>query len=288
MTKGIQLSIPKRYYRVILKSIKQTLEEDIGTGDITTEWTIPATHIISGKIIAKERGVIAGLAVACTIFKEQDRGVKFYSNIQDGDSIQSGDEVALVKGPARAVLSGERTALNFMQRMSGIATHTNILVDLVAHSKCKILDTRKTAPGLRAMDKWSVELGGGENHRSGLYDMVLIKENHVKIIGSIGHAIQRVLDKRQGKIDIEVEVRNLSELKEALTFPVNRILLDNMSLEDMREACRQVDGRVPLEASGNVTLETIIPIAETGVDYISVGALTHSVKALDISLIIDS
>jgi len=192
--------------------------------------------------------------------------------------------VADVVGPGRAILAAERTALNFMQRMSGIATLTHRYVEAVAGTRAIILDTRKTAPGIRVLDKWAVRLGGGQNHRMGLYDMVLIKDNHIAACGGITAAVERVRAHNSQSLLIEVEVKNLHELREALALKVDRIMLDNMGLDDMREAVRIAAGRVPLEASGGVNLQTVAAIAATGVDYISAGELTHSVRALDISL----
>lgn len=281
-----KITIPLRYRPAILKAVRLALIEDIGPGDITTKWTVPANRIVSGEIIAKESGVVAGLAVAAAVFNELEKLIRFFPRVHDGELVKAGKSVAFIEGPAQAILSGERTALNFMQRMSGIATYTRSLVDAIAHTDCKVLDTRKTAPGLRAADKWSVALGGGENHRTGLYDMVLIKENHINAAGGIRAAVESILKNIKGDITIEIEVRNLMELDEALSLPVNRILLDNMSLSDMRQARKRAGDHIQMEASGNVTLETIVPIANTGVDFVSVGALTHSVQAMDMSLII--
>lgn len=286
MVKENKITIPLRYRPAILKAVRLALIEDIGPGDITTKWTVPANRIVSGEIIAKESGVVAGLAVAAAVFNELEKLIRFFPRVHDGELVKAGKSVAFIEGPAQAILSGERTALNFMQRMSGIATYTRSLVDAIAHTDCKVLDTRKTAPGLRAADKWSVALGGGENHRTGLYDMVLIKENHINAAGGIRAAVESILKNIKGDITIEIEVRNLMELDEALSLPVNRILLDNMSLSDIRQARKRAGDHIQMEASGNVTLETIVPIANTGVDFVSVGALTHSVQAMDMSLII--
>jgi nicotinate-nucleotide pyrophosphorylase (carboxylating) len=204
--------------------------------------------------------------------------------VADGDPVTVGQVIATVGGPGRALLAGERVALNFLQRMSGIASLAGSFVTAVQGTRAVILDTRKTAPGLRLLDKWAVRLGGAQNHRSGLYDMVLIKDNHIAAVGGITQAVQRVRARDRRKRAIEVEVKYLAELQEALELKVDRIMLDNMSLDQMREAVRLTDGHVPLEASGNVTLENVAAVAATGVDYISVGALTHSVRALDISL----
>ncbi|MBC7241020.1 MAG: carboxylating nicotinate-nucleotide diphosphorylase [Anaerolineae bacterium] len=270
----------------ILQIIRRALDEDIGPGDVTSQWTLPAELELEGKLLAKADGVVAGLAVAAAVFHLVDERVRFISLCQDGQRARAGDVLAVVQGPARAVLGAERTALNFLQRMSGIATAARRYVDAVAGTGAVILDTRKTAPGLRVLDKWAVRLGGGQNHRFGLFDMVLIKDNHIAAAGGITQAVARVRAHNQAGLPVEVEVKSLTELEEALAIqpPLDRIMLDNMDLETMRRAVEMTAGRVPLEASGGVSLERVRAIAETGVDYISVGALTHSVTALDISL----
>lgn len=268
----------------LIPIIQLALDEDLGDGDVTTLCTIPPEAMLEGEFIAKEAGVIAGLAVARLTFARIDERVQFTPYIADGDQVRVGQVFAGVSGPGRALLSGERVALNFLQRMSGIATLTRRCVEAVAGTSAVILDTRKTAPGLRLLDKWAVRLGGGQNHRFGLYDMVLIKDNHIAAVGSISETVARVRACDARKRAIEVEVTTLDELREALTLNVDRILLDNMSLAEMREAVRITGGRTPLEASGNVTVENVAAIAATGVDYISAGMLTHSVRALDISL----
>ncbi|MGA9347747.1 MAG: carboxylating nicotinate-nucleotide diphosphorylase [Anaerolineae bacterium] len=267
--------------------VRRALEEDIGSGDVTTLWIVSPKAQLCGRFLAKEAGVVAGLAVAGLVFELLDPEVHFRPLMEDGTAVRSGDVVAEVEGPGRAVLSGERTALNFLQRMSGIATLTHRHVEAVAGTGAVILDTRKTAPGLRLLDKWAVRLGGGQNHRMGLYDMVLIKDNHIAAAGGITEAMGRVQREPARELAIEVEVKNLDELEEALALGVDRIMLDNMDLATMHQAVEIAAGRVELEASGGVTLETVAAIAATGVDYISVGALTHSVRALDISLEIE-
>lgn len=264
--------------------VQRALDEDIADGDVTTLCTIPAAATTSGDFIAKANGIIAGLDVVRLTFALIDERVTVDFSIQDGDAVVKGQVFGTVSGPTRSLLIAERTALNFLQRMSGIATATQRFMDAIKPYRAIILDTRKTAPGLRLLDKWAVKLGGGQNHRIGLFDMVLIKNNHITAVGSITAAINRVRDCDDRHRPIEVEVRTLAELQEALALHPDRILLDNMSLDQMREAVAIVAGRVPLEASGNVTLESVNAIAATGVDYISSGALTHSVKALDISL----
>lgn len=266
--------------------IRLGLMEDIGEGDVTTLCTISPTATQSGKFIAKEAGVIAGLEVAQAVFAILDGRVQFTAHLADGDSVEKGQVFAEITGPVRAILSGERLALNFMQRMSGIATLTRQFVQAVAGTNAVILDTRKTAPGLRTFDKWAVRLGGGQNHRFGLYDMALIKDNHIAAVGSITEAVNRVREEDVKRRPIEVEVKNQAELAEALALHLDRILLDNMNPAQMRQAVELAGGRTPLEASGNVSLETVAEIAATGVDFISSGALTHSARALDISLLL--
>ena len=264
--------------------IRRALREDIGDGDVTTRCTIPARTLLTGRFIAKEAGIVAGLEVARLTFAMLDESVGFIPHLADGERAAVGQVIATVGGPGRALLGGERVALNFLQRMSGIASLARSFVTAVQGTQAVILDTRKTAPGLRPLDKWAVRLGGAQNHRSGLYDMVLIKDNHIAAVGGITQAVERVRAMDRRKRAIEVEVKNLAELQEVLELKVDRIMLDNMSLDQMREAVRLTGGRAPLEASGNVTLENVAAVAATGVDYISVGALTHSVRALDISL----
>ena len=268
----------------LMPIVQRALDEDLGDGDVTTLCTIPEDATLTGRFIAKADGIIAGMEVARLTFALIDERVQVDFSLCDGDKVSKGQIFGTISGSTRALLIGERTALNFMQRMSGIATMTHQFVEAVKPHKAVILDTRKTAPGLRLLDKWAVKLGGGENHRIGLFDMVLIKNNHITAVGSITAAINRVRECDERHRPIEVEVRTLSELQEALALQPDRILLDNMNLDQMHEAVEIAAGRVPLEASGNVMLETVNAIAATGVDFISSGALTHSVKALDISL----
>jgi len=263
--------------------IKSALEEDIGTGDVTTDTIVPAGATLRGRIVAKQDGVVAGLDVAKHVFLTLNREVSFVAKTEDGSRVTRRDVLADVEGSARAFLTGERTALNFLGRMSGIATLTRKFVDAVAGTNAVILDTRKTAPGLRIIDKLAVRLGGGQNHRTGLFDMVLIKDNHIDFAGSITRAVERVRASNT-KLEIEVETRTPDDLREALALNVERILLDNMSPEMMREAVAICAGRAKLEASGNVTLDNVLEVAKTGVDYISVGALTHSPAVFDVSL----
>ncbi|RME88587.1 MAG: carboxylating nicotinate-nucleotide diphosphorylase [Anaerolineae bacterium] len=266
----------------VLEVIRRALEEDIGPGDATSEAIIPPDATMQGRIIAKQEGVIAGLDVAQAVYRTLDPDVEFVRHVEEGARVADRQALATVSGNARSLLTAERTALNFLGRMSGIATLTRRFVDAVAGTKAVILDTRKTAPGLRLLDKLAVRRGGGENHRMGLYDMILIKDNHIDFAGSLEEAVRRARAQAQG-LEIEVETRTLSEVRAALALGVERILLDNMSLEEMREAVRLAGGRARLEASGNVTLENVRAIAETGVDYISIGALTHSARVFDVS-----
>ena len=270
----------------IQQIIRRALQEDLGDGDITTNATISAETRLTGRFIAKERGVIAGLEVAAMTFAELDPQAQMACYVRDGECVEKGVEIARVSGQGRAILSGERVALNLLQRMSGIATLTRQFVEAVAGTSAVILDTRKTMPGLRLLDKYAVRLGGGQNHRFGLYDMVMIKDNHIAAVGSITQAVAQVRARDQQHRPIEVEVKNLEELAETLPLNVDSILLDNMTPDMMREAAHLTNQRTPLEASGNVSLDTIAEIAATGVDYISIGKLTHSVNALDISLLL--
>jgi nicotinate-nucleotide pyrophosphorylase (carboxylating) len=276
----------------IVAAIQRALDEDVGDGDITTLCTVAADATYAGRLIAKAMGVVAGLTVAQLTFDlvallhGRGQTVDFQAHVADGATIERGAVIATVHGPGQVLLTAERTALNFLQRMSGIATLTARYVEAVRDTKAQILDTRKTAPGLRILDKWAVALGGGTNHRHGLYDMVLIKENHVAAAGGIRAAVERVRNQDQRNRPIEVEVRSLAELQEALPLKVAQIMLDNMDLAQMREAVRITNGATPLEASGNVSLTTVAEIAATGVDYISVGKLTHSVEAFDISFLL--
>jgi nicotinate-nucleotide pyrophosphorylase (carboxylating) len=267
----------------ILNVIRRALDEDIGSGDATTNSIVPLNAEMRGEIIAKQNGIVAGLDVAEAVFRDLDSRIAFSARVDEGARVQDREALAIVNGPARALLTAERTALNFLGRMSGIATLTRQFVDAVAGTRAVILDTRKTAPGLRAVDKLAVLRGGGQNHRIGLYDMILIKDNHIDFAGGMEEAVNRARAVRSG-LQLEVEARSVEDVKIALELGVERILLDNMSIKLMSEAVKFVNGRATLEASGNVTLETVHQIAETGVDYISSGALTHSAKVFDLSL----
>lgn len=277
-------TLPHDQAQQIQDIIRNALAEDIGDGDVTTLNTIPEDSLVKGEFLTKEPGVVAGLAVVHEVFRQLDPRVEVTDLVADGDPVTPGQVIATIRGPGRAVLMGERVALNFLQRMSGIATMTRRFVEAIEGTGAVMLDTRKTAPGLRVLDKWAVRLGGGQNHRFGLYDMAMIKDNHIAAVGGLAEAVKRVRAGDPRQRPIEVEVTTLDQLQEALALPVDRILLDNMTLEQMRTAVHMAAGRIPLEASGNVTLDTVGAIAATGVDFISSGALTHSVKALDISL----
>ncbi|MBA7602884.1 putative nicotinate-nucleotide pyrophosphorylase [carboxylating] [subsurface metagenome] len=269
---------------LIDKIIEQALLEDIGTGDITTESIVPYGLKAKGIIKASEEGVVAGLDIACLVFKKLDPETCFQSKKKNGNKISPGEILAEISSSARTILKGERVALNFLQRMSGIATITSKFCQEVKDFPVRIVDTRKTTPGLRILEKYAVRMGGGYNHRFGLYDAVLIKDNHIALAGGIKPAIESVQKLIPHTTKIEVEIENLSQLEEALEMKVDIIMLDNMNLDTMREAVKIVKGRTLIEASGGITLEKVRKIAQTGVDLISVGALTHSVKSLDISM----
>jgi len=269
---------------LIDKIIEQALLEDIGTGDITTESIIPSNLKAKGIIKTSEEGVVAGLDIVFLVFKKLDSEICFQPKIKDGNKILPGEILGEITGPARTILKGERVALNFLQRMSGIATITSKFYHEVKDLPVRIIDTRKTTPGLRILEKYAVRMGGGHNHRFGLYDAVLIKDNHIAVAGGIKSAVNSVRKQISHTVKIEVEVENLSQLQEVLKVQVNIIMLDNMDLETMKEAVKMVKGKALIEASGGITLEKVREIAQTGVDLISVGALTHSVKSLDISM----
>lgn len=280
--------------------LDRILAEDIGAGDVTSEATIPANARAQAVLLAKASGVIAGLEVARYILSRSDEPFETSWSLEDGHAVTRGSTVGTIEGSARSLLTLERSMLNILQRMSGIATATRRMVEAAGPHPAKILDTRKTAPGLRALDKWAVRLGGGTNHRRGLYDMVLIKENHIHVAGGIEEAltaVHRHLEANDLDLPVEIETGTLEEVREAVTTGgLDRILLDNMvttrsdgSIDTsmLEDALAIIDGRVPAEVSGNITLETVPAIAATGVAYISSGALTHSVRALDISMLVD-
>lgn len=271
--------------------VDRALAEDVGTGDVTTAATVPAGARARGRIVGRADGVAAGLDVARTVFHQLSREIEWHAFLGDGDRIRADEPVAELSGPARALLTGERTALNFLQRLSGVATLTRRFVDAVEGTGARILDTRKTTPALRVLEKAAVRAGGGHNHRFGLFDMALIKENHVAMAGGIRDAVRAARAAAGDALVVEVEVRNLDEFDEAVRAGAQRILLDNMSLEDMEEAVRRAnrsgDPRPRLEASGNMSLERVRAVGRTGVDDISVGALTHSAPALDLSMLLE-
>jgi nicotinate-nucleotide pyrophosphorylase (carboxylating) len=268
--------------------IRRALAEDIGSGDVTTNSIFSQELQANGRFIAKSNGTVAGWDVVKATFRFLDERVKVIQSVSDGADVKSGEVIGTVSGPGKAILAGERVALNFFQRMSGIATAARRFVEATSGTKAVILDTRKTVPGLRVLDKMAVRMGGASNHRIGLYDMVLIKDHHIAEAGGITEAVRRVRATAPTGMKIEVEVRTLDELQEVLTLNVDRVLLDNMDTNTMRKAVKISAGRVPLEASGNMTLRRVAAVAATGVDFISVGALTHSVTAMDISLMIDN
>lgn len=267
--------------------IKTALKEDINYIDVTTDYLIPDDMMTKAKYVAKADGVVCGTEVAMRVFELLDKNFKYEILIKDGEKVSKGDIIAKFSGSAKALLKGERTALNLIQHMSGIATATRACVDAVSGTKASIADTRKTLPGLRALQKYSVTVGGGKNHRYNLSDCAMLKDTHLDAYGSMEKAVEVLRSKMGHTVKIEVEVANLEELQRALNLGVEIIMLDNMNCEQMTKAVELTAGRAKLEASGNVTLENIKEIARTGVDIISLGALTHSVKAFDISMKID-
>jgi nicotinate-nucleotide pyrophosphorylase (carboxylating) len=264
--------------------IERALAEDFGSGDVTSAATIPAESVSTAVILVKQHCILAGLDVSREVFRAIDREIHFEAFAKDGEIIHSGTEVAKLVGNTRALLAGERVALNLMQHLSGIATLTARYVAKVKGAKAAVLDTRKTLPGLRKLEKYAVRMGGGRNHRFGLSDGVLIKDNHIKAAGGITKAIELARAAASHLLKIEVEICSLDDVREALAARADVIMLDNMPIDVMREAVKLIKGKALVEASGNVTLESIHMIAETGVDYISSGSLTHSAPAIDISM----
>jgi len=264
--------------------IRIALDEDIGPGDITTENLVDSDHIGNGIIVAKESLVIAGLEIAEKVFRNLDADVAFDSANQDGDFIEAGESVIRVSGMLKALLMGERTALNFLQRLSGVATHVRSYVHMIGSNKVRLVDTRKTTPGWRALEKYAVRMGGAFNHRMGLYDGVLIKDNHIAACGGIEKAVSRIRESISHLVKIEVEVTDLSEVKAALAAGADVIMLDNMEVRQIREAVSLIDGKALVEISGGVTGDNLPLLAETGVDLISVGALTHAARSVDLSM----
>jgi nicotinate-nucleotide pyrophosphorylase (carboxylating) len=270
---------------LIAEAVRAALKEDLGlAGDITSAATIPADAIATATIGARKPGVIAGLAIAECAFHEMDAAVRFTAMVADSDRVAAGAAVAKVEGNARAILGGERVALNFLCHLSGIATATAAFAERIAHTRAKITDTRKTLPGLRAFEKYAVRCGGGASHRYGLFDAILIKDNHIAVAGGVGAAVKSARASAGHLVKVEVEVDSIAQLKEALAAEPDAVLLDNMSPQQLLEAVLLVDGRVVTEASGGVTLDSVAAIAETGVDRISSGWLTHSAPALDLGL----
>ncbi len=281
--------LPEKHYQFnIKKFIKNALTEDLGDGDHTSLACIPNNAKGKAQLLVKENGIIAGVELAYHIFKTVDKSLNVSIKIKDGSKIKKGDIVLTVEGKSQSILLAERLVLNCMQRMSGIATYTNQLNEICKPSKTKIIDTRKTTPTIRGLEKWAVLIGGGANHRIGLYDMILIKDNHIDYAGGISAAIKAAnnyLKKQKKKLAIEIETRNISEVKEVLKVgKINRIMLDNFPPNEIKKALKLINKKFETEASGGITEDNIVEYAKTGVDYISVGALTHSIKSLDLSL----
>lgn len=285
---SIQGFIPEDY---LVNHIRMALKEDVGSGDYSSMACIDKKEENKAQMIAKQSGIICGLEIAQRVFSEVDSSLKVTLLKQDGDIILKGDVVLKVEGNAISILTAERTVLNYMQRLSGIATQTAMYLDLIKDTSCKLLDTRKTTPGMRLFEKYAVKTGGGENHRMGLYDMIMLKDNHIDFAGGIRPAIKKThlfLQQINKKLKIEIEVRNIEELKEVLNEGgVDRIMLDNFTPELLSEAVKMINHRYETESSGGITEQTIAQFAHTGVDFISVGALTHHIKSLDLSLVSD-
>jgi len=267
--------------------IQRALEEDLGSGDLTSRAVVPEGSRARGIVIAKAGGVAAGVEAAAAVFATVDGAVEISARAADGDRIRPGDELLAVAGDARAILAAERVALNLLGRLSGVATLTARYVAAVEGTRARILDTRKTTPGMRSLEKAAVVAAGGASHRFGLYDAILVKENHVRVAGGVGEAARRALAGAPDGVAVEIEVETLEELDEALDAGVARVLLDNMGPDPLRAAVRRTAGRAELEASGGITLDTVRAVAEAGVDFVSVGALTHSAPALDVSLLFE-
>lgn len=269
---------------IIEKYIKNALEEDIGFGDITTDYLVSDNEIIKAKLNTRQDGILCGIDVAELVFKTLSQDIKFEKFFKDGDTIKKGDTIAIIEGSARAVLIAERTALNYIQRMSGIATETKKYQDAIGNNKARITDTRKTTPGFRIFEKYAVSTGGARLHRFNLSDCVMIKDNHIAFAGSITNAVNKIKENLSHTHKIEVECDTVEQVKEAVSAGVDIILLDNMPCEMMKECVKLVDGKIMLEASGNVTIDTVRQIAETGVDVISSSAIVAKAKTLDIAL----
>lgn len=278
--------IPKEY---LLKHIELSLSEDIGDGDHSSLACISKTETNKAKLVAKEEGIICGIDIAREVYALVDKSIKFTAMMKDGDRIKKGDIIFRVEGSAIGILTSERTALNYMQRLSGIATSTNEYVELIKGTGTKLLDTRKTTPSMRLFEKYAVKVGGGYNHRIGLYDMIMLKDNHIDFAGGVENAITKTKEylKNVGKeLKIEVEVRSMEELERVLKIGgINRIMLDNFTPELLQKAIERIGGKYETESSGGINKDTILSFAKTGVDFISVGALTHQIKSLDLSLV---
>ena len=281
--KELHVSI-KFYLPDVSEVIRRALAEDIGTGDITTLLTVDSEIQGRAVIVSKSNGIVAGMGVAERVFLQVDPGLSFKALVEDGEPIEPKQELAVIEGSAQSLLTAERVALNFLQRLSGIATKTSQFVALTVGTKARIVDTRKTTPGLRSLEKYAVRVGGGKNHRLGLYDAIMIKDNHIQASGGIAQAVERALTMGSHTLSVTVECDNLEQVQEAIDAGADILLLDNMTLENLATAVEIVDGQAMTEASGGVNESTVAAIAETGVDIISVGALTHSAVALDISL----
>jgi nicotinate-nucleotide pyrophosphorylase (carboxylating) len=272
------------FFPEIAETVRRALAEDVGTGDVTTLFTVPENAEAQATMVAKAAGVVAGLPVVAEVYSQIDPAVVVEFEVEDGTVAQPGDALCRVRGPARGILTGERVALNFVQRLSGIATLTARFVALAVGTKARIVDTRKTTPGLRALEKYAVRIGGGFNHRFGLYDAILIKDNHILAGGGITAAVQNAYAQAPHTMTVTVECDTLHQVQEALNAGADIVLLDNMSPDQLAQAVSLVNGQIAIEASGGVTEETVAAMAAAGVDIISVGALTHSAPALDISL----
>ncbi len=280
--------MPEPGLLVVEPLVRAALLEDLGLGgDLTTDATIPPGRLATARVVARQPGIVAGLGAAMLAFRLLDDSMHVDVAIADGEPVRPGESIVEIRGDARAILTAERTALNFLGRLSGIATATRALVDLVAGTRARVADTRKTTPGLRALEKYAVRCGGGTNHRFGLGDAVLVKDNHLAVAGSVRAAVAAIRAHVGHAVKVEVEVDTLDQLREALDEPIDAVLLDNMTPDQLAEAVQLVNGRMLTEASGGVTVETIAAIARTGVDVISVGWITHGAPALDLSLEVD-
>ena len=281
-------SFLSKYKTEIDRFIASAFAEDIGHGDHTSRSCLSNDLTSKAQLLVKETGVIAGVELAEYVFKSKNKKFKFKTKINDGSAVNPGDIVFTIEGPQLELLATERLILNCMQRMSGIASLTKQTASLIKHTNCKLLDTRKTTPNFRYPEKWAVHIGGGENHRMGLFDMIMIKDNHVDFCGSVDKALtmtKKYLDNQNLNIPVIIEVRNEDEIKTCLEFPwIHRILLDNMNPNQIKRALKLINGKIVTEASGNITKETIVEIAETGVNYVSLGAITHSAQNIDLSL----